>query len=779
MTALVIVESPAKAKTINKYLGKDFIVLASMGHVRDLPRNQLGVDIEHNFTPQYITMPSKNKVINQLQSAAKKADAVYLAPDPDREGEAICWHLEESIVPAGKPVYRVQFNEITKRAIQQAIENPGHTDMNRVNAQQARRILDRLVGYKISPILWKKVKRGISAGRVQSVALRMIVDREYAILAFKPEEYWTLTATMRGSVPPDFKTKLIKWEGKSLRVSAKKTASAIENGDQAKDMASLIKASDFTLSHIQKKARRQNPPPPFTTSKLQQDASRSLGFSVKKTMMVAQRLYEGVEIDGEPRGLITYMRTDSTRVSDEALTEVRHFIGSHYPPEYLPKTARQPKQKKGKIQDGHEAIRPTHADNTPERLTPYLNSDELRLYTLIWKRFVASQMEAKRMNETVFHIEAAKGLFESRGLVTTFPGFSALYQESKARSQEKVEKSADLPDLQQGETLQCLNLNTEQIFTKPPARYSEASLVKALEDNGIGRPSTYAAIISTIQNRDYVEKKQARFHPTNLGMIVTDMLLASFSDVMDIQYTARMENQLDRVEEGKQTWQNLLGEFYRGFEDHLVAAKEKMPDLKREGIHTDIDCELCGKPTVIKSGKYGQFLSCSDYPNCKFAKPIKEIKLESTNMPLLKGMIGVREEISESEGKTCPSCGKGSLVQKRGKFGEFIACSNYPECRYIHRESTGVKCPDKDCNGEIIERKSKRGKIFYGCSAFPKCHVVFWDKPVDIPCPSCTSPFLTEKKTKRQHVYVCPDKECGYRIDASELPEREKVVHPQ
>ena len=767
MTSLVIVESPAKAKTINKYLGNDFIVMASMGHVRDLPKNQLGVDTENNFTPQYITMPSKNKIMSELRSAAKKVDKIYLAPDPDREGEAICWHLEESVIPEGTPVFRVQFNEITKRAILQAIENPGKTDMNRVDAQQARRILDRLVGYKISPILWKKVKRGISAGRVQSVALRMIVDREYEIIRFVSEEYWTLTAFLEGALPPSFKTRLINWDEKNLRVSAKQAQRAIENQAQASEIFNELEKAAYTLKEIRKKARTQNPQPPFTTSKLQQDASRSLGFTVKKTMMIAQRLYEGVEIKGEPVGLITYMRTDSTRISEDALTELRNFILSTYGEPYLPEEARKHAQKKDHVQDGHEAIRPTHAENTPENLAPYLSRDELKLYTLIWRRFVASQMTAKRMNETVFHIEAARGIFESKGMVTTFPGFSALYQEAEPKSKGSEEKLGELPNLTEGETLKLLDLTKNQIFTTPPSRFSEASLVKALEENGIGRPSTYASIIATIQNRDYVEKVQGRFRPTELGMVVTSMLMDSFSEVMDIKYTAKMEDQLDQVESGHKTWQSLLSDFYSGFEEKLEFARENMPDIKRNGIETDIPCQECGKTTVIKSGKYGQFLSCSDYPTCKFAKPIREIEEASTQMPLLKGMIGVKEEAPESVGKPCPQCEAGTLVQKHGKFGEFMACSNYPECRYIHRESTGVPCPNKGCEGEIIERKSRKGKIFFGCSTFPSCEFVLWDKPINQACPSCGKPYLCEKKTKSRHEFFCVDKECGYKTTPS------------
>ena len=603
--SLVIVESPAKAKTINKYLGDDFKVMASMGHVRDLPTNKLGVKVEEQFNPDYIIMPSKRKVISELKAAASNADAVYLAADPDREGEAICWHLEHSIVPEGKPVYRILFNEITKGAVKGAIDTPGETNMNRVDAQQARRILDRLVGYLISPVLWKKVKRGISAGRVQSVALRMIVDREYEIIAFQEEEYWTFFVQLEGSSQPLFKARLMKWEGETLRQGNKEAKRAVENEKQAREIEAILKSSDFRIESIRRKARKQNAPPPFTTSKLQQDASRSLGFTVKKTMMVAQRLYEGIEINGEPVGLITYMRTDSTRVSDEAVTQVRDFIGDNYAPNYLPKAARQSKQK-GNVQDGHEAIRPTNVTLKPEDLESFLEKDELRLYTLIWRRFVASQMTPKLMDETVMDIVAGPGLFEARGLVTTFPGYTMLYTAAQ-EGDATPEKEGDLPALEEGEILKVHELETKQNHTRPPARYSEASLVKALEENGIGRPSTYASIIGTIQTRDYVEKREARFHPSELGMVVINLLTESFPDLMAIKYTARMEDLLDEVEDGKQTWQHLLSDFYVGFEAELKDAEENMPNMKRDGLETDLNCEECGSKLVIKSGRYGQF----------------------------------------------------------------------------------------------------------------------------------------------------------------------------
>lgn len=766
--SLVIVESPAKAKTINKYLGDDYKVMASMGHIRDLPTNKIGVDVDHEFEPNYITMPSKKKVITELTAEAKKADRVLLAPDPDREGEAICFHLQEAVIPEGKPTYRVLFNEITKNAVKQAVENPGTTNMNRVDAQQARRILDRLVGYMISPVLWKKVKRGISAGRVQSVALRMIVEREYEILAFNKEEYWSFYAQLEGSKKPDFRTRLMRWEGQSVRQGNKATALAVDNEKFAREIEKALQTNPYSIASIKRKARRQNPPQAFTTSKLQQDASRSLGFSVKKTMMVAQKLYEGIEIKGEPVGLITYMRTDSARVSEEALTQVRDFIADQYDADYLPKDARRVKAKAG-AQDGHEAIRPTHVEYLPEHMAKYLDKDELKLYTLIWRRFVASQMTAKKMDETVLVIEAGPAELEAKGLVTTFPGFSILYTEKAASTSSDEEGAkADLPALEEGETLKLLDLETKQNFTKPPARFSEASLVKALEENGIGRPSTYASILSTIMGRDYVEKREGRFHPSELGIVVIDLLLKSFPDLMDIQYTAKMEDRLDEVEHGSRTWQALLGDFYSGFSTELEAAEDKMPNMKRDGLPTDLSCEICSKPMVIKSGRYGQFLSCSDYPECNGAKKIKDLKPSDTEIPVLKAMIGEEQEPSPALEKPCPECG-GQLVRKRGRYGEFIACGNYPDCTYIHKETIGVTCP-KCTKGEIQQKKSKKGKIFFSCVRYPDCDFISWDKPNGEKCPACNAATLYEKNRKKNPVVYCQNKECDYSRSLEEQP---------
>lgn len=764
--SLVIVESPAKAKTINKYLGKDFLVMASMGHVRDLPTNKLGVDLEKSFEPHYIVMPSKRKVISELRAAAKNADAVYLAPDPDREGEAICWHLKEAVIPEGKPVFRVMFNEITKRAVQDSINNPGKLNMNRVDAQQARRILDRLVGYLISPVLWKKVKRGISAGRVQSVALRMIVNREYEILAFNREEYWTFRANLEGSQKPAFQARLIQWEGQNLRMGNKTAPRTIDNEKAAKAVEAALKKSPFLIQSIQRKARKQSPPPPFTTSKLQQEASRALGFTVKKTMMIAQKLYEGIEVDGETTGLITYMRTDSTRVSEEAINDVRDFISQNFTANYLPKNARVTKQKEN-IQDGHEAIRPTRTNLRPETLERTLSKDEYRLYSLIWKRFVASQMNPKLMDETVITVRAGEGLLEAKGLVTTFPGFSVLYQSASSQNEEGDE--SDLPNLSEGETLALLELQTEQNFTKPPSRYTEASLVKALEENGIGRPSTYAAIIATIQNRDYVEKRDSRFHPSELGMVVTDLLAQSFPELMDLKYTAKMENELDDVEAGGRTWVELMDRFYGSFQADLRKAEDHMPNMKRDGLPTDLKCEECANSLVIKTGKYGQFLSCSNYPECTFAKKIRDLDPNDTELQILKGMATKERETHKVLEDSCPDCG-GALVRRNGKFGEFTACSNYPDCRYIHRELVGVTCPKPNCGGDIQVRKSRKGRVFYGCTNYPGCDFVSWDKPTGGPCPQCKAVTLYEKQRKKETIHYCQNQECKF----SEVLEEEK-----
>src|SRR6266536_212845 len=630
---LVIVESPAKAKTINKYLGKDYLVKASIGHIKDLPSKGLGVDVDDDFKPTYEVIPdsrkrNNKKIVAELKKAAKEADAIYLAADPDREGEAICQHLAEEIVPKrpAKLTYRVMFNEITKRAVNEAFDTPRQIDGNLVDAQQARRVLDRLVGYKVSPILCRTVGGRLSAGRVQSVALRMVVEREREIEKFLKTEYWTITANLAAKLPPAFDSRLLKVGEQSVKTSgfdqAVKSNEILINAEaQANEFVAEAEQQSFVVSEVATKERKRNPVPPFITSKLQQEAARKLGFGVKKTMMLAQKLYEGVELGSEGSvGLITYMRTDSTRVSEAALNEVREFIGKQYGAAYLPEKAVHYRSKKD-AQDAHEAIRPTEVMRTPDSLTAYLNKDELRLYRLIWQRSVASQMTSAIFDQTTIDIKAGRFLFRATGSVQKFDGFLKLYQEGRdEKTEEDEEAERTLPLVKKGEVLSLKAIVPEQHFTEPPPRYTEATLVKALEEKGIGRPSTYAAIMSTIQEREYVEKDQGKFRPTELGTVVTDLLVKHFEDIFDIEYTARMEEELDEVEDGKMTWVEALDEFYKKFEKDLKKASKNMENLKAQEIPTDEKCEKCGSPMVKKWGQFGSFLACSAYPECKNTK---------------------------------------------------------------------------------------------------------------------------------------------------------------
>jgi len=638
---LVIVESPAKAKTINKYLGKDFTVKASMGHVRDLPKKRLGVDVKKGFAAEYEVLALRKKVLDELKAAAEDAEAIYLAADPDREGEAICWHLAEELTgkktKARRKIHRVVFNEITKRAIEEAFQTPLQVDAKKVDAQQARRILDRLVGYKVSPILWEKVRRGLSAGRVQSVALKLICEREREIRAFVPEEYWTVVAHLEGPQPPVFPANLLKRDGKSLEIG---------NADEAGAIRRDLESAEFKVDKIQARERRRNPVPPFITSKLQQEAFRKLGFPVRKTMQVAQRLYEGIELgpDGSV-GLITYMRTDSTRISGEAITEVRERIARTYGEDYVPEKPNVYRSKKG-AQDAHEAIRPTYFDRDPEEVKRYLTKDELKLYSLIWNRFVASQMRPAVYDETVVDIgatpKAAPGpvyLLRAKGSTLKFKGFLAVYEEAKDEKREEKPKAEEapatgtedlepdatgtqLPPLAEGEVVALKKLDTDQHFTQPPPRFSEASLVKELEENGIGRPSTYASIIATIEARDYMEKRDAKLFPTELGFLVTDLLVQHFADIMNVEYTAAMEAELDEIEEGTDNLLNTLNKFWKKFAKDLKAAQKEMKDIKAMEEPTDEVCDKCGKPMVIKWGRYGKFMACSGYPECKNTRQI-------------------------------------------------------------------------------------------------------------------------------------------------------------
>jgi DNA topoisomerase I len=811
---LVIVESPAKAKTINKYLGRDYTVKASMGHVRDLPKKKLGVDVKKGFQAEYEVLQTRKKVLDELKSAAKEASAVFLAADPDREGEAICWHLADELGGRSRKKFRrVIFNEITKRAIEEAFKNPGELDAKKVDAQQARRILDRLVGYKVSPILWEKVRRGLSAGRVQSVALKLICDREREIRAFVAEEYWTVLAHLQAGEPPVFPANLAKKDGKNVEITS---------ADEANAVRADLEAATFRVAKVQAKERKRYPVPPFITSKLQQESFKKLRFPVRKTMQVAQRLYEGVELgpDGSV-GLITYMRTDSTRVSDDALKAVRTKVAETYGEDYVPEKPVFYKSKKD-AQDAHEAIRPTSLDNDPETIKRYLSKDEYALYKLIWNRFVASQMRPAVYDETLVDIEAGAYLLRAKGSTLKFKGFLAVYEETpdeKVESKPKddagtpaaddtapEEPGAQLPPLREGDTLALQKLDTDQHFTQPPPRFSEASLVKELEENGIGRPSTYATIISTIEAREYMEKREGKLYPTELGFVVTDLLVAHFQDIMNVEYTAAMEAELDEIEDGKDNLLNTLNQFWKKFKKDLDLAQKEMKDIKRLEEKTDEVCDKCGSPMVIKWGRYGKFLACSAYPECKNTRQLaggegtdtpevhEDVEKavcpkDSQPMVLKKGRFGpflacsrypdcketrrlvrgeggkLQVEVLAPIDEKCPECGS-DLMWRRGRFGAFIACSSYPTCKYIKKKEAreiGLLCPE--CGqGQVVERKGRWGRFFYGCKRYPECKFTAYHKPIPEPCPDCGRPYLLEKETKKEgKVVFCGNEACHYK----------------
>ena len=811
---LVIVESPTKAKTIQKYLGAGYEVEASFGHIKDLPKKSLGVDLENDFATDYEVIPGKEKVIAKLKKMAKSADTIYLAPDPDREGEAIAAHLAEELggervdgkksKKTATPIWRVTFNEITKKAVQDAFQHARDIDRNLVDAQQTRRVLDRLVGYQVSPLLWDKVRRGLSAGRVQTVALRLIVERERDIKAFVPTEYWTLDAHLAGTKPPAFDARLVGTNPKQ---------NVLPNEETAKKLEEELKSATWTVRSVEKKERRQNTAAPFTTSKFQQDASRKLRFSVKRAMMIAQRLYEGVDLGEEGTvGLITYMRTDSTRVSNDAIAEVRELIGKEYGPQFLPESPNTFKSKKD-TQDAHEAIRPSSAARHPDTIKQYLQEDEFKVYKLIWQRFVASQMNPAVFDQTTVDIDAAsKGeahRFRVSGSVLKFEGFLKVYEESKDNKDEEDENlKHKLPELTEGQKLTLKSLSSEQHFTEPPPRFNEASLVKELEERGIGRPSTYSAIISTIQERQYVQKVGGKFIPTEIGFVVTDLLVVNFKDIFDFQYTARLEEELDEIEEGKESWTDALAEFYKKFEKDLHYAEKHMENVKRMEKPTDQICERCGSPLVIKWGKHGSFFACSSYdktdPNsCTFTKenPIDLPDLDSADlqettqeeycencgrpMVLKRGRFGqfmactgypdckTTRRLDQAKkvpdiplDEKCPQCGRNLLI-RHGRFGEFVSCSGYPDCKYVKQNLIGVKCPDcKD--GDIAEKKARRGNYFYGCTNYPKCEFTSAFKPVAEECPVCKSPYLLEKTLKDGVYLVCPNN----KRTAAEEPKR-------
>jgi DNA topoisomerase I len=803
---LVIVESPAKAKTIGKYLGTNYTVKASLGHVKDLPKKDLAVDVENDFTPIYEVIEGKKKLIAELKQAAKGADTVYLAADPDREGEAICYHLQEELEDKkhNKKIFRVMFNEITKNAIQKAFEKPASVNLHLVDAQQARRVLDRLVGYKISPLLWDKVRRGLSAGRVQTVALRLIVDREREIRAFVKKEYWTIDVNLGAKKPPQLSAHLAKKNEENVEIPDETSAQAI---------VSTLEGATYTVRSVTNKEKRRNPVAPFITSTLQQEAARKLRFSVKRTMMLAQKLYEGVELSKEEgaTGLITYMRTDSTRVSNDALDEVRGLITERYGAEYRPAQPNTYKSKKD-AQDAHEAIRPTSSLRTPDSIAKFLAEDELKLYRLIWMRFVASQMTPAVFDQTTIDVETkgkdgATYLFRATGSVPKFDGFLKVYEEGKDQKDEDDDELKNkLPAVTQGEVLKFRSILPEQHFTEPPPRFTEATLVKELEADGVGRPSTYASILSTIQEREYVLKEGGKFAPTELGMVVTDLLLESFDDLFDVTYTARMEAELDSIEEGKLDWRIAMSDFYERFQKDIAHAERNMTDIKRMEIPTDFVCEKCGKPMVIKWGRHGKFIACTGYPECTNTRelPAEEGSISEQDeaeycdncgrpMVLKKGRFGqfmacsgypdckTTKQLGEAQkpkdvqlDEDCPNCGN-KLVKKFGRFGEFTACSNYPKCKFVKQKTIGVKCPN--CSeGEIIERRSKKGKTFYGCNRYPDCDFVAWGKPIPEKCPECGGSYLIEKYLKAGAFAQCPNAECKFK---KPLPQPEPEPAPE
>ncbi len=729
---LVIVESPAKAKTLEKFLGKDYSVKASSGHIRDLPPGAMGVDLEKDFTPTYTVLKGKEKIVKDLKGYASKSDSILLAPDPDREGEAIAWHLS-FLLESKKEVKRIEFNEITKSAVQQAVKTPRDIDMKRVEAQQARRILDRIVGYKISPLLWKKVRKGLSAGRVQSVAVRLICEREALVQRFVPKEFWKITAL--------FSKKNKKQSFESLVFS--KSGKQIEIGDEASANAVLkdLEGAAYEVKEVRRKEQKRNPYPPFITSTLQQDASRKLGYQAKRTMSIAQKLYEGIEVSGEGYvGLITYMRTDSVRSADTAVEEVRRYIGEKISADHLPKTPNQYKTKKG-AQDAHEAVRPTSVFRTPEQVKNDLTPEQYKLYELIWKRFVASQMKPALFDMTSVDIAAKDYIFRASGSVIKFDGFLSLYEESR---DENDEKSATLPELSEKEPLILEKITPSQHFTQPPARYNEASLVKELEERGIGRPSTYAPIISTIVDRGYVIKDGRTLKPTELGIITNGLLVKHFPTVLDIEFTARMEDELDEIEEGKIVWTKVLEEFYGPFKTSMEKAGVEMKKVKMEE-KTDEVCEKCGSPMVVRQSRYGAFLACTGFPKCKNTKDLPR-----------KG-----EEMTESA-EPCEKCGSAMEV-KRSRFGAFLACSAYPKCKNTRSilKKIGVKCPEAGCGGDIVEKRSKKGRVFFSCSNWPKCKFSSWQRPLPETCPTCGA-ILTEKYSKAGISKEC-SKKCGYK----------------
>ncbi len=763
---LVIVESPAKAKTINRYLGSDFVVEASVGHIKDLPKSKLGVDVEKGFEPEYKTIRGKSEIIKKLKDLSQKAQQVYIATDPDREGEAIAQHIQEELKQDSDKVFRVLFTEITQSGVSKAMEKPLKIDSHLVYAQQARRVMDRLVGYRVSPLIWKAVYPGLSAGRVQSVALKLVCEREGEIGNFSPIEYWSVLGKFKDEKEEEFEAKLYSIDGKELRDPQGSANGNEQNGksffiesqERASSISEELKAAEYVIAAISRKEQKRNPAPPFITSTLQQAASTRLGFSPKRTMMLAQQLYEGVDLGPEGRvGLITYMRTDSTRISDEAIGAARSYIKGEFGDEFLPKEARHFKKAKAS-QDAHEAIRPTHMEFLPQEVKKHLPREMFLLYDLIWKRFIASQMNPAVYDQITVSIESksdpklAAGdsnprfIFRATDSRVKFAGFLQVYDITTEDADlskpdedgEELQRFKLPASLKDGQGVDLEEILPRQHFTKPPARYTESSLVKELESLGIGRPSTYSSIVSTIEDRGYVELKERRLFATDLGMNVSKILSSHLPDFFDVKFTAEMESELDEIANGDKKYLDVMNEFYQPFDTAVKGVEGRIDEIKSNVDGQQVTCDVCGAQMVIKWSRRGRFLACSRYPECKNTKP-----------------IDAHDDNNRPTGDKCPECG-ADLIYKNSRFGKFIGCSNYPNCRYTKSITTGVKCPD--CGkGELAQRFTRKKRIFYGCTNYPKCHYATWDKPVSLPCPLGDSPFLLEKYTKAKgNYYKCP-----------------------
>ncbi|MBI3981385.1 MAG: type I DNA topoisomerase [Gemmatimonadetes bacterium] len=746
---LVVVESPTKARTIGKYLGPGYSVKATVGHVRDLPKRVLGVDVDKGFAPTYVTIKGKAKALAELKRASKTAAAVYLATDPDREGEAIAWHVAEQI-NGGRKVRRVLFHEITKDAVHEAMANPVALDERKVEAQQARRILDRLVGYKASPLLWRSVRTGLSAGRVQTVALRLIVEREAEIRAFRPQEYWTIEAQCEGR-DKRFTARLHKVDGKKPELHSRGDAEAV---------VAAVKGKPFVVSDVTRKERRKRPSAPFTTSTLQQEAAKQLGFATYRTMRAAQDLYEGVEVGDEGAvGLITYMRTDSTRVAPVAIDHVRSFIRSTFDARYLPTTPNLYLNKAARTQDAHEAIRPTDVSRRPEALKGLLSADQLKLYQLIWRRFVASQMAPAVYDTTTIDLTVGRYLFHATGSVVLFDGYHAVYHEGReAEEGLSLDDLAPVPALEVGERVRVHAVTPSQHFTEPPPRFSEASLVKELERLGIGRPSTYASIVSTLRTRDYVTMKDRRFHPTEMGETVCKVMVSRFPDIFNVVFTSEMEDELDKVEEGELGWQRVLENFYGPFAKALesVDTASLIREAHDVGEVEQTPCPECGSKLTVKGGRFGPFIACTRYPECRYTKPLKRHKTPD-----------------RPTDEKCAECGS-PMVIKTGRYGEFLACTSYPKCKHTRPVPLGVKCPQ--CGtGELAERRTRKGRSFFGCSRYPECTFSTWHRPVPEPCPQCGYVGVEQRSTKTRGDYRRCVK-CGHEFAVRGAQEGAAVV---